>query len=184
MLKLQFDIMWSTLQNISKLHCQRALLFHRLKSKWFMYKSCLMDINTKQNNFEDGVTPARCQIYFHCLTQPAKLNLDKKLYPKQKLFRPSILMPNGPEKLEKKILPHGKKELPPQGRQNWWGHGPPRFSWIQYSGGWPNAQADQGLQVLAPPDFSTLCRHCSLSWHFNSIRYVKRCCMIVKHWVC
>ena len=42
-------------------------------------------------------------------TQPGKLNLNKKLDPKQKT---SILMPKGSEKLEMKILPHRKKEYP------------------------------------------------------------------------
>ena len=40
--------------------------------------------------------------------QPVKLKLNKKLDPKQKISRPSILMPKGSEKLEMKILPHGK----------------------------------------------------------------------------
>ena len=35
MLKLQFDIMWSTLQNISKLHCQRVLCWCPLLHLFF-----------------------------------------------------------------------------------------------------------------------------------------------------
>ena len=46
------------------------------------------------------------------MSHPVKIDLNKKLNPKQKLFRPAILMPKGSEKLEMKILPHGKKKLP------------------------------------------------------------------------
>ena len=40
------------------------------------------------------------------------------------------------------------------------GGGPPRFFQIQYSGGSSNTQADQALEVLASPDFSTFRLHC------------------------
>ena len=46
------------------------------------------------------------------LAQPVKSNLNEKLDERKRLFRPSILMPEGSEKLKMKILSCGKKELP------------------------------------------------------------------------
>ena len=42
------------------------------------------------------------------LPQAIKLDLNKKLDPSKRLFRHSILMPKGSEKLDMKILPCGK----------------------------------------------------------------------------
>ena len=46
--------------------------------------------------------------HYRVTTQPVKSDLNKKLDPKQKIIKPSILMPKGSEKLEMKILPHVK----------------------------------------------------------------------------
>ena len=61
---------------------------------------------------------ANCELCFssksliHNFSHPVKIDLDKSWIPRKRLFRPSIFMPKDSEKLEMKILPHGKKELP------------------------------------------------------------------------
>ena len=46
------------------------------------------------------------------MTQPAKLDLNKKSFPKQKTIQNFTIDAKGSEKQKMKILPHGKWELP------------------------------------------------------------------------
>ena len=66
------------------------------------------------------------------LTHPVKVNLNKELDPKLKTIQAFNIFALGSEKLEMKILPHGKKELP--ANQCWptcqpWADWPTLVSW-------------------------------------------------------